>query len=284
MNLFEKFLYFLQGEMGKPKAFGWFHLFWIGLVIVFLVILYKRKDYSERELKMVLGIYGVGALILEVLKQLIWAFNFDPATNLVTWNYEWYAAPFQLCTTPIFASLICLFLKDGKLRNSLLSYMSFITILGSIATVVMPDSCFTSDILVNIHTMYLHLGSLVVSIYLLISGKVKLNFNHLKSAYFVFLVFVFLALILNIGVYHSGVLDGETFNMFYISPYFISSLPVFDIIQETFPYPLFFMFYLAVILLGTVVIYFISLGIEKIYASNFWKVKKKNRKIDLITG
>ena len=29
MNIFEKVLYLLQGEMETPKPFGWFHLMWI---------------------------------------------------------------------------------------------------------------------------------------------------------------------------------------------------------------------------------------------------------------
>ena len=105
MNLFEKLLYFLQGEMNEPTAFGWFHILWLILVVIIIFVLYKRKKYySENQLKKVLGIYGVVALILETLKQLIWAFNYDSITNIITWDYEWYSAPFQLCTTPIYIS------------------------------------------------------------------------------------------------------------------------------------------------------------------------------------
>ena len=107
MNLFEKFLYFLQGEMTEPTAFGWFHILWLVLVVITIFVLYKNKKYySENQLKKVLGIYGIVALILELLKQLIWTFNYDSITNIVTWDYEWYAFPFQLCTTPIFVSII----------------------------------------------------------------------------------------------------------------------------------------------------------------------------------
>ena len=130
MNLFEKFLYFLQGEMTEPTAVGWFHILWLVLVAITIFVLYKNKKYySENQLKKVLGIYGIVALILELLKQLIWTFNYDPITNIITWDYEWYAFPFQLCATPIFVSIICLFLKKGNIRNNLLSYMAYITIL-----------------------------------------------------------------------------------------------------------------------------------------------------------
>jgi hypothetical protein len=265
MNLFYKFLYFLQGEMTEPKAFGWFHLMWLFFVLVVIIFLYKKKKKnSEKQLKLVLGTYGIIAFVLELLKQVIWSFNFDSVTNIVTWDYQWYAFPFQLCTTPIFISLICLFLKKGKLRNSLLSYMAFVTILGSISTIILPDSCFVSDILVNIHTMWLHLGSFVVSVYLIMNGIVKLNWNNLKSAIYVFLVFVLIALGINIIVYNSGVLNGETFNMFYISPYFPSTLPVFDVIYEKVFYVLFLFIYVVILSLGAGIIYVVAKLIKKI--------------------
>ena len=266
MNVFEKSLYFLQAEMSEPVAFGWFHILWLFLVGVSIFILYKRKKYySEKQLKIVLAVYGIVALILEVLKQLIWTFNYDLVTHGVTWDYNWYAFPFQLCTTPMFVSLICLFLKKGKVRNSLLSYMAFITILGSIAAIILPDSCFVSDILVNIHTMCLHLGSFVVSVYLIMSGEVKTDFKSLKSASLVFLIFVIIAFYMNVFVYNIGILNGETFNMFYISPYFISELPVFNTLQLNLPYFIFLMIYVCALVLGGGIICFTSKMIKFVY-------------------
>ena len=279
MNLFEKMLYFLQGEMNEPTAFGWFHVLWLVLVIISICVLFKgRKYHCDKRLKMILGIYGIIALILELLKQLIWAFNYDPITNIITWDYEWYAFPFQLCTTPIFVTIICLFLKKDNTRNSLLSYMSFTTILGSIATMIIPDSCFVSDILVNIHTMWLHLGSFVVSIYLLMSGEVKINIQSLKQAIKVFLIFVVIAEVMNIVIYNIGILNGETFNMFYISPYFISTLPVFDIIQQNVPYLVYLIIYIWALILGSLIIYFISYLIKVLLNKKVGVYEKNNIK------
>ncbi len=259
MNSFEKILYILQAPMKTPKPYGWFHWIWIGLVIISLLLLFLlRKKYSNKQLKIVLGVYGIVALILELTKQIMWSFNYDVATNVVTWDYQWYAAPFQLCTTPIFASIICLFLKEGKIRTSFLAYMAFITILGSFMTMIIPDSCFTKDILINIHTMWLHCGSLVVSVYLIMSGAIEVNKENLKNAFKIFLIFVLIAEILNIGIYNWGILNGETFNMFYISPYFTSTLPVFDVIQQNVPFLLFLLIYIVAIFLGSLIVYLIS--------------------------
>jgi len=277
LNFFEQMLYFLQGEMNTPKAFGWFHLLWIFLSFFTIFILYKLKPrYNEKQLKIVLAIYGIVALLLELIKQVIWSFNYDPITNLVTWDYQWYAFPFQLCTTPIYIALICLFLKDTKVRKALFSYLSFITILGSIATIIMPDSCFVKTIEVNIHTMFLHLGSFVVSIYLLITGEVKLTRKSLIDASLVFIILVLFANFLNIIVYQSKVLNGETFNMFYISPYFPSTLPIFDIIYDKVPYLIFLITYISVIIAGAIIIYYIALLIKIICKKN-----KKDNQINL---
>lgn len=265
MNVFERIIYFLQMEMSEPKAFGWFHLMWIFLIVLSLLTLFiLRKKYNDKQLKIVLGVYGIIALLLELIKQLIWSFNYDPTANIITWDYEWYSAPFQLCTTPIFVSLTCLFLKNNKLRNALLSYMAFVTILGSFVTIIIPDSCFVSDTLVNIHTMWLHCGSFVVSVYLLMSKSVRINKQNLRSSLLIFLVFVLIAQTLNITIYNSGILNGETFNMFYISPYFTSTLPVFNVIQENAPFIIYFLIYILAISIGAFIVYYIAYVIKKL--------------------
>jgi len=257
MNFFEKIIYSLQATMQTPTSFGWFHLVCIFLTLLFIFILYKLKNsYNEKQLKIVLFIYGFIALVLELLKQISWSFNYE--NGIITWDYQWYAFPFQLCTTPIYVSLICLFLKNSKIRKSLLSYIAFTTILGSFMTIIIPTSCFTKDILVNIHTMWLHCGSFVLSIYLVMTKEVKINIKNLISAIIVFLMFVLFAQVLNITIYNSGILNGETFNMFYISPYFISSLPVFDVIQQNVPYIIFLVIYIIIIILGSILVYLIE--------------------------
>ena len=253
MNIFYKLLIFLQGEMITPKPYGLFHLIWIGLIIVSTILLCKKK--SEKSLKVILGTYSIIGIILEILKQIIWSFNYD--NGIVTWDYQWYAFPFQLCTTPLIVSFIAIFLKKGKLRDSLLSYMAFVTILGSVATVLMPDSCFVSDTLINIHTMWLHCGSLVVSLYILLTKQIDKNIVNLKYALITFIAFVGIALTMNIVIYNSGILGDETFNMFYISPYFISSLPVFDYLQTHLIYPIYLLSYIVLVNIGSSIVYLI---------------------------
>ena len=259
MNIFRSIMALLQSEMERPKIYGLFHIIWLILSLVLVIYFIINKKYSEKKLKIILGVYGIGSFVLELLKQIIWSYDLGTST----WHYNWYAAPFQLCTMPLYISLIALFLKKGKLRDSLLSFVAFIAILGSIATALYPESCFVRTILVDIHTMYLHFGSLVLAIYLKVSGEVDTSFKNLISGFKVFLVLAGIALILNISFYNWGILNGETFNMFYISPYFTSSLPIFDIIYDKVPYILFLIIYLVAIFGGSIIILLIDKLIYK---------------------
>ena len=183
----KEILSFLEAEMETPKPYGWFHLTWlVATVVVIILLFFIRKRNSDKQLKCILGVYSVTAFILEALKQLIWSVDFDMSTNEFVWDYQWYAAPFQLCTMPIYVCLICLFLNKGWLRDSLLSFMAYTTILGSIASAILPDSLFVSDVLVNIHTMWLHLGSLAVSVYLLMSKEITASRKDFRRGISVF--------------------------------------------------------------------------------------------------
>lgn len=264
ISLGDRMIKLLQTEMNRPTPYGWFHLMFIILSFILIFILFKIKNkYNKKQLKTVLAIYGVIAFILELLKQISWSYDIDK--NI--WNYTWYSAPFQLCTMPIYISLICLFLRKSKLRDSLLSFIAFYTILGSIATMIMPNSCFVKDILVNIHTMYLHCGSFVLSIYLLMN-EIKPTKENIIGAFKVFIVCVLIALTLDISFYKLGIIGNSTFNMFYISPYFTSELPVFNIIQDNVPYICFLLSYIIILSLGSFIIYLIS--------KLFYKKKKYN--------
>ena len=251
-----KLIKLLQLEMTKPTMYGWFHLSWLIIAIILLIFLGLKHKYSEKNLKIVLLVYGIISFVLEALKQLSWAATITG--NSITWHYSWYSAPFQLCTMPIYICLIAAFLKKGKVRDSLLAFLAFFTILGSIATTFYPATVFVNDILINIHTMYLHIGSLVVSIYILMSKQIKLDFKSLINGYIVFIICVCIAQFLNIIVYNSGILHDETFNMFFISPYFPSTLPVFELIYDKVAFPIFLLIYLVLLFLGGLIIWSIA--------------------------
>ena len=59
--------------------------------------------------------------------------------------------------------------------------------------------------------------------------------------------------------------------MFYISPYFITHLPVFKTIQENVPFLIYLLTYILIISIGAILVYYIALFISK-------KINRKNNK------
>ena len=256
MNLFEKILYFIQQlEMETPKPYGWFHLLWIAMTVIAIFLLCRTKNaHSVKFRNRVLATYAIVSWTLEILKQLLFSMDVS-AEGLVTWSYQWYAAPFQFCTTPFITAFLLIFLKEGRFKNALISYLGFYTTAAGFATVLMPTTLFVRTIEVNVHTMFIHCGSIVIGLYLLISGNAKPAFSHLRDAFFVFLTYVGIAELLNVFVYQSGVLGSDNvFNMFYISPYFNSSLPVFCDLQPKLPFALFLFLYIFALTTASVLI------------------------------
>lgn len=256
--MFAKFLFFLDGlRMETPKSYGWFHLLWVGmsLALIAFFAIRRKKFGSEKSLKAVLLIYGIIAFVLELLKQIVWSCHFDEAGAITGWSYQWYAAPFQLCSIPIYVSLLAACLPRCKLRNALFAFLAFFSILGSIATFVYPAAVFTDQILINVHTMWLHCGSLVVSVYLMLTGAKYIKIGNYLQGGLVFLVVAGIAELLNVTFHLSGLTEGATFNMFYISPFFRSELPVYNMIWESTPFPVFLLLYFVGIALGSLAVF-----------------------------
>lgn len=261
------FINLLKTTMDRPTPYGWFHLLWIAITIICIIFLKNKKS----NLRAVLGIYGIIAFILELLKQLSWSISIVDGNYI--WDYQWYAFPFQLCSMPIYISLICFFANNKNLNDKLLPFLAYITILGGISTILIPDSCFTNEVLININTMWIHCGSLVISIYLLMSGTIKPSLINLRNAINVFVVCIITASLLNVIVYNFNIANGETFNMFYISPYFISELPIFNTIQQNTPYMIYLLSYFVIMVIGGLIIFSINYYFEKRGKKN----EKKNK-------
>ena len=257
----EKFLLFLNRlEMEIPKPWGWFHLLWIVITIAFvLYFCYAKKNHIEIPPNRVYAIYGFGAFALELTKQLMWSVSSQHGH--VTWDYSWYAAPFQLCTTPMFVCIALCFIRNVNWREALESYLGYISIFNTFLAILLPESCFVEDILIDIHTMFLHCGGFVVGAFALIEHRAQRSLKGLAGSYCVFLAFVAVALLLDIGLMKLGVVTVEdAFNMFYLSPYIPCPLPVLSSIYNAVPYPVFLLAFVAAFFL-------IGLLINRVYSA-----------------
>lgn len=265
MTTFEKILYFLKGEMTRPGNYGWFHLLFVGIIAAITIVLcLKFKNCKTKTLNRILLIAWIVLMVGEIAKQILFSFDSDGIT--ASWNYQWYAFPYQLCGTPLVVLPFIIFTKEGKFRDACMAYMATFSLFGGLAVYFYPNDVFVREIAINLQTMIHHGLQVVIGILLAVYNRRKLTFKYYLSSVYVFVVLSAIAIVMNVGVYHlfqaKGI--GDTFNMFYISPYFPCTLPVLSAIYPLVPYPVFLAIYVFGFMLISAIIHYSTKAIVSI--------------------
>lgn len=265
MNWIEKFIVLLQGEMEEPHSYGWFHLLFIFAIIALTVFLcVKYKDSNTKVVNTICLIAWITMVVFELYKQTV--YSLGVVDGVAVWNYQWYAFPFQLCSTPMYVLPFIIFLREGKVRDSVLAYMMTFSMFGGLVTFIYPEQVFISMIGINIQSMLHHGLQIAVGIFLFVHNRKRVNIKFILKGFIVFAIMMAIALLLNIVVYNIFVARGidQTFNMFYIGPYFECTLPLLSIFYPLMNKILFIILYFICFCLIAVILYYIQLGIYKL--------------------
>lgn len=259
---------FLQGKMEKPTWFGWYHLMWLGIMVVACTLIYIfRNRIPKKAVNITLLVAGIVLIIFEIYKQLIYSFKFNP--NGSYWKYNWSAFPFQFCSTPMYLMLIAGVLRKGKVYDCILSYLSTYALFAGLVVMIYTGDVFSTYIGINIQTMIWHSSMFTIGFMLLATRSVKLNFRTVLKASIVFGAMLIIALIMNVIWHYYG--NNETFNMFYISPYYPCTLVILDTVYKSAPYIVFLLVYV----LGFMLVAFIIMGIAMLLDKLERKIYKR---------
>ena len=262
-TLFEQILAMLDGKMQEPNSFGWYHLLCLAIVVALCaLIICKRKSFTPQRIRLNIGIAALLLILFEVYKQLNFSYNAESDR----WGYQWYAFPFQFCSTPMYIGLLAGLTKKGKFHESLCAYLATYAIFAGTAVMVYPGNVFIETIGINIQTMICHGSMITIGIYLYATGYVKLSHKTILKAIPVFAVTLGMALIMNEVMYHSGWLNGEEFNMFYISPYFENFLPIYSDVHKAVPAPWNILIYSVGFTALAYLMLLIAMGIGKLFS------------------
>ncbi len=274
MNSFEKFIYFFQQTMTKPTIYGWYHILWLFILILIcsLIIIFRNK-ISQKTVKYSILIISISLILFEIMKQLTYSFNWNENTQTATWNYQWYAFPFQFCSTPMYLMFIAGICKKNLFRDSLYSYLATFALFGGFVVMLYPGDVFTTTIFINIHTMFWHASMVVVGFLIWATNSIENTQKTFLKAFCVFLSMIALAMLANyIWKWSGGIETGQTFNMFYISPFYKSTLPLVSIIYNNAPYIIFLLCYIFGFSLAAYIITIVAIAINHTY------LKHKNKK------
>lgn len=245
MKFFGSILSFLEAKMTTPTTFGWYHFLCLAILIAVTVFFCIRfKDASDRTLRRMLFIAWLVLLFTEAYKQLVFTFEYEGGA--ISSDYEWYSFPFQFCSMPLYVFPFAAFLKDGKLREGILTFISTYILFAGLAVMIYPGDVYISTIGINIQTMVHHGAQVLFGVLLAVHTRRKDKRNSFLIAIAIFSVVVLTALTLNLSVHGimSAVGMDDTFNMFFISPYYDCTLPVLSAIYPVVPYPVFLLIYI----------------------------------------
>ena len=262
MPFFESLLRFFDSKMTQPQPYGVFHLAWFAFSIlagIFLCATHKKGD-GERVRRTVL-ITAILVTLLEIYKQINYSFSYEDG---ISFYYQWYAFPWQFCSTPMYVGLIAGFTKKGFIHRAANAYLATYALFAGAAVMVLPTSVFVKTIGINIQTMICHGSMITVAIYLLYTGYVQANWRSFLRAVCVFACTVGIAVILNEVGYRTGLTEEHYFNMFYISPYCDPHLPVYSDVQRVVPYPFSLIIYIAGFSAAAGILLLATRGIQKL--------------------
>lgn len=237
MKFLGEILNLLNTQMTTPDPYGVFHLFFFVLSIIAGILLCKfKKDAEEHFVRKLLLVTSLTVILLEIYKQINFSFTYE--NGQILFDYQWYAFPFQFCSTPMYIGFAAALVKNERIHHSLCAYLGTYALSAGLCVMFYPVSVFIGTVGINIQTMICHGSMVTIGMYLLRTGYVKAEPATIRKALPVFLTLLLMAASMNELAYQTGLLETETFNMFFISPYCAPELPVYSMAQQALPFPL----------------------------------------------
>lgn len=271
MELLQDILRVLDFQMKTPRMFGWYHILSLVMTALVTVLMcFHHKNDSPQRVRKVVLVTAVVVTLAEIYKQINYSFSY---ANGITYDYQWYAFPFQFCSTPMYVGLLAGILRKGKLQETLYAYLATFAVFAGLCVMIYPADVFIGTVGINIQTMICHGSMICIGIYLFYTGTVKLEHRTILKAMAVFTCTVSMAVLMNEIAHWSGLLERETFNMFFVSRYCDPSLPVYSLVQAVVPYPLCLLIYIVGFTLASYLILLAAMGINQLSLISTRKMK-----------
>ena len=257
---------FLELSMETPTNYSWFHLLFLALIIALTTVLIVFfRNTTDKKFRIILLILWGIMVLFEIYKQLTFTFRVNSAGDGLDISYQWYAFPFQLCSTPLYVLPVVIFAKEGKLRQACMAFSSFFAFFGGLAVMIFPGDVFMSQIGICIQTMIHHGFQVVTGIFISVWNRKNFNIKYWIPSIFVYLALISIACTMNgtaFLLYDNGVYtELHNFNMFYIRHDLTCSMPILSTIQPIVgPYAFFFIYFI-----GFVFVSFIMFGLQYLF-------------------
>ena len=242
------------------KPMGTLHICAIIVMVLFAVaggflgVKYKGDKHKAKRDK-ALTIVGFIFIALEIFKiSYRIAVNEDADLRLIS---------FQICSIPMYLLPWIAFMKEGKLKDAFLGYVSFQSFTSAFFYFVKPAALLnTKYIAISMQSLIWHSLMVGCGIFAMVSYGFlnKKGFRIFLYSYILWVITAFIAMIANIILINA--VPGTQVDLFYIAPNSTFKYPMLSIFfKSPSPYPLYFACYLVYYFLGGFMMYGLGCGI-----------------------
>lgn len=263
------------------------------LIAIAFLAKYINKTQNKKLLNGIILIYGLLFLGLEIYHEINRYFFFG--------YYDFSSIPFQFCSIPIYLCLILPFIKNEKIRMPIFYYLGIYCMIAGIFALLFGQGqlCRWSKISDVIRSFLWHVLILQVSILSVVHteiGKnIKKDYKYFLGAVAIFVGLTVIAQLINVTLHYTGGInykptDGKPFkdvtntplfdpdvaSCFYISPFFVSNMPVYSTIWLKFGWFANYIIYVISFSFLATILYFLNSLIKYCmmkYAA--WRIKNK---------
>lgn len=257
MDSILRFLQTTMSDLGQsvPTNYSLFHIVSIIILVgVITLLIYFSNRMNDKTYRIICFVSWTSLVLFEIYKQIVFTFGVG-VDGTITSSYQWYAFPFQLCSSPLYVLPFVIFLKEGKVRDCFLSFLTTFCLFGGLAVYVFPNDVFTNYLGINIQTMVHHGSQIALGIFTAFFYRVKLKkMSFYFKGVIPFVGLCIIAIVLNetVGAYARSV--GQEFNMFYFSRFHPCTLPLLSLIYpHIHPILFLFLYIIGFILLGFII-------------------------------
>ena len=235
------------------------HFVAIGIMFVFLalgVVLGIKAKGNSRSRDKAMSILGFIFIALEIFKITF--------RIIVKEGADLTLISFQICSIPMYLLPFIYFMKEGKLKQAFVGYVSFQSFTSAFFYFVKPAAALnTAYIAITVQSILWHSLMVASGVYAMIAYGLltKEGFRSFIYSYILWVVTVVIAVILNIVLIKAN--PGTPLNLFYIAPNSTFKYPILSILfKEPKPYLLFLLVYLVYYFIGGFSVYGIGCGIR----------------------